>query len=216
MKTIEKMDNVYDYNNHFGLQTLNPLVSVIDFSKCKPCYAERMMFGFYTVFLKDVKCGDIQYGKNTYDYQEGTLVFLAPGQIVGFPKHEEKFQPKGYALLFHPDLIRGTQLARSMKEYTFFSYQVNEALHISQQEREIVLDCFNKISYELQHSMDKHSKSLIVSNIKLFLDYCVRFYERQFLTRASVHSNQDVLSKFEDVLDSYFEGQKAERQGLPT
>ena len=164
--------------------------------------------------LKDVKCGDIRYGRNYYDYQEGTLVFLAPGQVVGIVNNGEYFQPKGWALLFHPDLIRGTSLVREMKNYTFFSYESNEALHLSEQERKVILDCFHNIESELQHAIDKHSKTLIVNNIELFLNYCVRFYDRQFITRS--HVNKDILTRFENLLNDYFQSEKPQIIGLPS
>ena len=171
--------------------------------------------GFYTVFLKDVKCGDIQYGRRTYDYQEGTLVFLAPGQCVGFDNRGVKFQPKGWALLFHPDLLRGTQLGRNIRNYTFFSYEVREALHLSEQERRTILDCLHNIRHELQHAIDRHSRTLIVSNIEMFLNYCVRFYDRQFITRSDV-AGKDILARFERTLDDYFLSDKPQTEGLPT
>lgn len=131
MEKIMKIDNVSDYNNMAGVETLHPLISVIDFSKSKPVRHLHRNFGFYAVFLKDVNCGDLRYGRNYYDYQEGTLVFIAPGQITGIENDGSWFQPKGYGLPFHPDLIHGTSLGRHIHDYTFFSYEVNEALHLS-------------------------------------------------------------------------------------
>ena len=214
MNEILKLDNIFQYNDMMGQETLHPLVSVVDFSKCKPMLHSLQRFGFYAVFLKDVKCGDIRYGRNYYDYQEGTLVFLAPGQVVGIVNNGEYFQPKGWALLFHPDLIRGTSLVREMKNYTFFSYESNEALHLSEQERKVILDCFHNIESELQHAIDKHSKTLIVNNIELFLNYCVRFYDRQFITRS--HVNKDILTRFENLLNDYFQSEKPQIIGLPS
>ena len=135
----------------------------------------RMSYGFYAVFLKEVKCGDLRYGRNYYDYQEGTLVFLAPGQVIGIDDNGEYFQPKGRALLFHPDLIRGTSLGRNMKDYSFFSYEVNEALHLSEQERGVIIDCLNNINEELNRGIDKHSKNAELSLTSSF-----------YLTTASV------------------------------
>ena len=216
MGTVVKYDNIFQYNESRGVETLHPLVSVIDFSKAEPIppghYRHR--FGFYAVFLKDVKCGDLRYGRNYYDYQEGTLVFIAPGQVVGIEDNGEVFQPKGWALLFHPDLIRGTSLGRSMDEYTFFSYEANEALHLSEQERLVVLECLQNITGELNHAIDKHSRRLIVSNIELLLNYSIRFYERQFITRNNV--NRDVLAGFERLLGDYFAGDRPERDGVPS
>jgi AraC-like DNA-binding protein len=141
-------------------------------------------------------------------------VFLAPGQIAGINSTGETYQPKGYALVFHPDLLLGTALGRHMQEYSFFSYQSNEALHLSDRERKIVLDCFAKIEYELDRDIDKHSKKLIVSNIELFLNYCTRFYERQFITRENVHKG--IMEKFEKLLNDYYQSEKPQLMGLPS
>jgi AraC-like DNA-binding protein len=214
MDIIRRFETINDYNVFNNNETLHPLVSVVDLSKANPRQGSRMYFGFYTIFLKDVKCGDLVYGRHTYDYQEGTLVFLAPGQVAGVNSNGETYQPKGYALVFDADLIHGTSLGKHIQNYTFFSYQFNEALHLSERERKIVLDCFSKIDYELEHAMDKHSKRLIVANIQLFLDYCTRFYERQFITRDNVHKG--ILGKFENLLNDYFHSDKPLNIGLPS
>jgi AraC-like DNA-binding protein len=174
----------------------------------------KSYFGFYAVMLKDVKCGDMRYGRNYYDYQEGTLVFIGSGQIAGIENSDEIYQPKGHALVFHPDLVRGTALGRHIQDYTFFSYEVREALHLSERERQIILDCFSKIEMELHQSIDKHSKNLITTNIELLLNYCTRFYDRQFITRD--HVNKGILEKFESLLNSYFESDKPQTLGLPS
>lgn len=205
---------IAEYNDCLGLPTLHPLVSVIDLSKAKPMRHVRHTFGFYTIYLKEVKCGDMIYGRQMYDYQEGTVVCLAPGQVIGIKDNGETFQPKGWALCFHPDLIRGTSLGSHIKEYTYFSYEVNEALHLSQKEREIFIDCLHKIDLELEHAIDRMSRRLIATNIELLLDYCLRFYERQFITRE--HANHDTLTRFERLLETYFESGKAQTAGLPT
>ncbi|WP_369409723.1 helix-turn-helix domain-containing protein [Mucilaginibacter lacusdianchii] len=161
-----------------------------------------------------MKCGDLVYGRNTYDYQEGTLVFMAPGQVAGVNSNGETYQPKGKVLVFHPDLIHGTSLGRHIQDYTFFGYQSSEALHLSERERGIVLDCFSKIDYELERGVDKHSKRLIVSNIELFLDYSTRFYDRQFITRDHVH--QGIIERFERLLNDFFASEKPQTVGLPS
>ena len=212
-----KYDNIFQYNESRGVETLHPLVSVIDFSKAEPIPPGhyRHCFGFYAVFLKDVKCGDLRYGRNYYDYQEGTLVFMAPGQVVEVEvKDKPQVPPKGRALLFHPDLLRGTSLGRNIAGYTFFSYEVNEALHLSEQERQVVMDCLQNIQSELKHAIDKHSRTLIVSNIELLLNYSIRFYERQFTTRSDV--NKDALSGFERLLNDYFRDDAPQRDGVPS
>jgi len=213
MDKLLRFDTISQYNAFNNNETLHPLVSVVDLSKANPRHLNRQSFGFYTVFLKDIKCGDLRYGCNYYDYEEGTLVFIAPGQVIGENK-EELYQPKGYALVFHPDLIHGTSLGRHINDYTFFSYEIHEALHLSEKERQIILDCFSKIGFELDHAVDKHSKRLIVSNIELFLNYCVRFYDRQFITRDN--ENKGMLERFENLLNDYFTSDKPQTLGLPS
>ncbi|MBH2003055.1 MAG: AraC family transcriptional regulator [Sphingobacteriia bacterium] len=214
MKEMRRFETINDYNVFNKNETLHPLVSVVDLSKADPRQGCKMYFGFYTVFLKDVVCGDLTYGRHTYDYQEGTLVFFSPGQVVGMNSNGETYQPKGYALIFHSDFIHGTALGRHIADYTFFGYQSNESLHLSTKEREIVLDCFTKIKYELEGAIDKHSKRLIIANIELFLNYCIRFYDRQFLTRDTPHKG--VLERFEVLLKDYFLSDKPQSLGLPS
>jgi AraC family transcriptional regulator, transcriptional activator of pobA len=218
MKKVRNINTVAEYNATVDHPTLHPLVSVIDLSNSKrrrrDAEIEALSFGFYAVFLKNDKHCDIRYGRTTYDYQEGTLVFIAPGQVVSIEADEEDYQPSGHVLLFHPDLIRGTSLAQAMKDYSFFSYDVHEALHLSELERGIVLECFRKIEFEMQHGIDKHSKKLIVANIELFLNYCVRFYDRQFMTRD--HAGTGVVEKFEQQLTNYFASDKLQEEGIPS
>lgn len=214
MDSVLRIDTVSAHDLFYHQENLHPLVSVIDFAGRTPeVYASRMTFGFYAVYLKDVKCGDMKYGRNTYDYQDRTLVFIAPGQVIHVDIKED-YKPQGYALLFHPDLIRGTALGRHIDNYTYFSYESREALHVSEKERKIVLDCFEKIRYELEQGIDKHSKLLISSNIELFLNYCTRFYDRQFITRQDV--NKAVLERFEVLLRIYFQTEKPQLAGLPS
>ena len=214
MNEIVQLDTVAAYNTMRGVKTLHPLVTVLDLSKANPMAAKTFNFGLYAVYLKEFKCGELKYGRHQYDYQEGTLVFIAPGQVVGVQPKTTTFEPKGWALLFHPDLLKGTPLGKHIHDYSFFSYDVNEALHLSDKERQLVLDCFAKIEYELQHAIDKHSKTLIASNIELFLNYCTRFYDRQFITRDN--ANKGILEKFEALLNAYFLSDQPTHAGLPS
>ena len=207
-------DTVKSYNDFNNHPTPHPLVSVLDFSKANPRTGHKMEFGIYAIFLKEVDCGNLMYGKHTYDYQEGTLVFLGPNQTVDVTNKTTKYQPMGRALVFHPDLIVGTPLAEQIEGYGFFSYNLSEALHLSEQEQKTILDCLEKIEQELQRPIDKHSKRLITSNITLFLDYCQRFYDRQFITRE--HVNKGILSRFEKLLNEYFKSEKPYSLGLPS
>ncbi|GAO43033.1 helix-turn-helix domain-containing protein [Flavihumibacter petaseus] len=213
MEEVLKFKTIGQYNAFNKHETLHPLVSVVDLSRAEPRRLRRMSYDFYVVFLKEIKCGDLRYGCGNYDYEAGTLIFLAPGQVIG-SDGDEYYQPQGLALVFHPDLIHGTVLGRHMKDYSFFTYAVNEALHLSERERQIIQDCFSKISFELEHAIDKHSKKLIVRNIELFLDYCVRFYDRQFITREN--TVKGVVGRFEALLNDYFASDKPPTEGLPS
>ena len=215
MDKILNLDSVDLYNKLYGLETLNPLVSVIDLNKAT-CSVDliRFNYGIYALYLKLEKACDIKYGRQTYDYQEGTIVCFAPGQTAETNPTTDKVQVNAHGILFHPDLLRGTSLGKNIKKYTFFSYEVNEALHLSEEERSIVMDCLKIIRMELEHGVDKHSKTLLVNHIELLLNYCMRFYERQFITRGK--TNRDVLTRFENLLDEYFESTLAEQDGLPT
>ncbi len=213
-KEMIVIDNVDRYNEIFGLETRHPLVSIIDLAK-STTWPTRAWFRYevYALYLKNVKCGDIKYGRQYYDYQDGTIVCFAPGQITDL-EMLPNIQPNAHGILFHPDLIRGTALGQEIKKYSFFSYEINEALHISEEERQTVMDCLQKITIELEHSIDKHSRRLICANIGLLLDYCMRFYERQFDTRNGV--NKDIIVRFEHLLNEYFEGDAPQKQGLPS
>lgn len=214
MNEIMKIDTIQQYNDYFGVETLHPLVGVIEGSKAKPLRFCRKLYNVYAVLLKDTSCGTLKYGQSIYDYQRGTMLFLAPGQVMGSEDDGELHQPEGWVLVFHPEFLRGTPLARIMKEYSYFLYNANEALHLSEQEHKTVIDCMEKIRRELQYPIDKHSKSLIADNIKLLLDYCIRFYDRQFITREN--SNRDILVRFEELLDEYFVSGLTAEKGIPT
>lgn len=215
MDKILNLDSVDLYNKLYGLETLNPLVSVIDLNKATSSVdLIRFNYGIYALYLKLEKACDIKYGRQTYDYQEGTIVCFAPGQTAETNPTTDKVQVNAHGILFHPDLLRGTSLGKNIKKYTFFSYEVNEALHLSEEERSIVMDCLKIIRMELEHGVDKHSKTLLVNHIELLLNYCMRFYERQFITRGK--TNRDVLTRFENLLNEYFESTLAEQDGLPT
>lgn len=215
MSAIINFDTISDYNTFLEIETQHPLISSIDFSAVKKEFRHiRKRYGFYFIFLKDVVCGDLIYGRHTYDYQQGTLVFIAPGQVAGKDDTGETFRMKGRGIYFHPDLLRGTTLAQKIKEYSFFSYEWNESLHMSERERQIIINCFQEIQEELTHPIDKHSKSIITANIEVFLNHCLRFYDRQFVTRENI--NKDILTNFEHLLNHYFDSDKPQTIGLPS
>jgi AraC-like DNA-binding protein len=214
MEQVERIDTVRDYNHLAGVDTLHPLVSVVNFNEIPTIHHFRRYMGVYAVFLKNIKCGNMIYGCQPYDYDDGTLVFVSPGQIYGIDSNGIAVKPSGYGLIFHPDLLKGTHLGKSIKDYNFFSYQVTEALHLSKKERSTIVDCLKKIETEIEQNIDQHSKTLIVSNIELFLNYCRRFYDRQFITRSNV--NKDILVRFENLLNEYFSSEKPTTLGLPS
>lgn len=216
MDKIVNIETIEDYNEYWGVENRHPLVNVLEGSQVtRPIPNCRKNFGMYVIFLKDVKCADyLKYGRREYDYQENTLVFISPGQVLGYPADGSTYQAKGWCLYFSPELLRGTQLGRHIKDYTFFSYDVSEALHLSLQERDTIIDCLKKIDDEINNGADKHSNTIIASAIELLLNYCTRFYDRQFITRK--RANKDLLARFEELLDDYFLSDKPGRIGTPT
>lgn len=192
----------------------HPLISIVYWDKMtRPTKKTlvRYMSDFYTVMLKDADCG-LQYGRNYYDFNQGLLTFIGPKQV--FATTNENFSSTGWMLAFHPDLIRQSNLGKNIGNYTFFSYDVHEALHLSDKEEDILNDCIKKMEFELEQNIDAHSKNLLVSNIELLLNYCNRFYERQFHTRTDSHSS--VVTNVERLIKDYYEDGKQLKEGTPS
>ncbi|MCP9757206.1 AraC family transcriptional regulator [Lacihabitans sp. CCS-44] len=207
-------DSIKTYNETFNHPTLHPLVSLLDLSKGNPLKRGKFRMDFYAIIIKDSKCGDLRYGLKHYDYDEGSIVFFGPGQVGASEPDGEWHQPYGLALVFHPDLIKGTSLAKHIHEYSFFSYDSSEALHVSEKERTLIDICFGNIETEIKQNIDKHSKKILVANIELLLKYCSRFYDRQFITREM--ANHQVIEKFKNLLTDYILSDKLQNVGLPT
>lgn len=207
-------DTIKKYNDTFNNKTLHPLISLVDLSKSNPLKRSKFTLGFYAVIIKESLCGDLRYGNQYYDYAEGTVVFFGPGQIITNEPEGELHQPYGTAMIFHPDLIKGTSLGKQIHEYSFFSYQSHEALHLSEKEKETVNACFGNIASEIGQNIDRHSKKLIVANLELLLKYCSRFYDRQFITRE--HANHGIIEQFEQKLNEYLLSEKLKINGVPT
>ena len=209
------LDNIDEYNKWHGKETLHPLVTVISHNSTPEWMnGVTLRYGVYGLFLKQGEGCSIRYGREKYDYQEGTIVCLAPGQSVSVEWCEDLPMPPSRGLLFHPDFIHGTPLGRKIREYTFFDYGQREALHLSERERIMVTTLMDQIEEELEHPIDHHSQTLITDAISLLLDYCMRYYDRQFITRHKVCS--DIFSAFEEHLRDYFNHGHPERNGLPT
>lgn len=213
MKQIVELDTVHKYSEYMGVDTLHPLINVIRLEECSQMHLKRFNYGIYYIVLKNVNCGPLSYGIGNYDYQDGTIVAVAPGQVFGTDS-DYRIEPRGWALAFHPDLIYGTELGRTIRDYSFFSYDTNEALHVSAKERTIMENCFRNIQTELTRDIDKHTNKLLARSIGLLLDYCMRFYDRQFITRQKV--NTDILTRFEKLIDEYMVSGKARSQGFPS
>lgn len=206
-------NTVQDFNDYHGFDTLHPLVGVARFDKPHKIEDTIFHYGIYALFLKENKGCQLSYGRTPYDFDEMTVTSFAPGQTIHAKPVPNAESPKWTAIVFHPDLLNRTQLGRNISRYEFFDYTSNEALHLSVPEIDIFRGVLNMISQELQHSIDKHSRELIVSNIELLLNYCLRFYDRQFITREEI--NHATVKKFVAMLDHYMANQ-AHQQGLPT
>ena len=220
MGNIIRLESISQLNALFQ-QTApkHPLIAVIDFSKMEKhekVEEIKLTCGFYSVMFKNHCANKLKYGKEYYDFQEGTLMCIAPNQIITIENdaNSENADIVGWGLFFHPDLIRGTSLGNKIKEYTFFSYEVNEALHLSDKEKQTLWDCVDKLENELSENIDLHSQTLITSNIELLLNYCARYYDRQFITRKKVNTN--LLRKFETILNSYFNSNDQQYKKLPS
>jgi AraC-like DNA-binding protein len=217
MKPIIHLKSVNEINSFVHLKTRHPLVAVVDFSKADQYIEDgtRLSSDFYTIMFKNYCSNNLLYGRQLFDFQDGSLICIAPKQVLTMDSPTDKREDKkGWGLFFHPDLLRGTSLGSRMNDYTFFSYEMSEALHLSDKELNILNDCIHNIENELQENIDGHSQTLIVSNIELLLNYCSRFYGRQFITRKS--SNDDVVVKMEKILTEYFEDALQTEKGLPT
>lgn len=217
MKPIIRLKTISEINAFVQCTTHHPLVAVVDFSKVDEYLEEgtRMSADFYTIMFKNYCANQLRYGRKTYDFQEGNLLCIAPNQVITLDNEVSKREDKlGWGLFFHPDILSGTPLGKKIHEYSFFSYDTAEALHLSDKEKDILFDCVKKIEAELNENIDNHSQTLIVSNIALLLDYCARYYGRQFITRKPANSN--IVAMVESYLNAYFKNQSNQENGLPT
>lgn len=217
MKTIIQIKSISEINRFVKGVTKHPLAAVVDFSKVDEHIDEniRISCDFYSIMFKNYCINNMRYGRENYDFQEGSLVCIAPKQVLTMDSEiEKKEDMMGWGLFFHPDLVRGTSLGAKMKDYTFFSYETSEALHLSEKEKQILFDIVLKIQTELDENIDHYSNTLIVSNIELLLNYCSRYYGRQFITRKT--ANRDTVAQVKTLLKEYFENETLRSGGLPT
>ena len=220
MSDIVRIESISKFHEILGLSAPDhPLISLIKDQEVRPpsdqaIYGVRFATDFYSIIYKDKVSGSMGYGRSTYDFQEGSLVFGSPGQVFSSPKKEEMTGKDGWSLMFHPDLIRKSELWDKMERYTFFSYDVNEALHLSLKEEQFCFELIRKIREEYGQNLDQHSHTLIISNLELLLNYCMRFYDRQFYTRTSMH--KDFVADFTSALRGYFNSSALQDDGLPS
>ena len=207
------INTIQDFNDYQGVETLHPLVSVVHVENTKHIKECVMHYGVYAIYLKENKGCKLSYGRTPYDFDEMTVTSFAPGQVVNVEPNPDVPFAKFTALVFHPDLLNRTALGRQINRYEFFGYACTEALHLSAQEVEVFRGVLAMIEQELHRAIDKHTRELIVSNIELLLNYCLRFYDRQFITREEI--NHSVVKKFIELLDDYI-STKALHDGLPT
>ena len=184
MGDITRIDTVQQYCDLFEVEALHPLVSVVNCYEVQPIRHSKKLYNIYAVLLKDTDCGTMNYGRSLYDYEKGSMLFIAPGQVMGSDDDGSLHQPAGWAL------------------------------HLSEQERKVVIECINNVAEELRHPIDKHSRSLIIDTMKLLLDRCIRFYDRQFITREN--ANNDLLARFELLLNNYYHSALPTSKGIPT
>ena len=219
MKEIIKLNTISETHHFLGLEKpKHPLISVLRFGEVLQNFEVdniKYTLGLYQISLKD-NCPFtiVNYGRSSYDYQEGTMVFTAPNQVLEFTQEAVAEVDEGWTLVFHPDLIRKSELGKKIENYSFFAYASNEALHLSDEERKTVTEIVEKIEKEFSNNIDTHSQTLIISNLELLLNYCARFYDRQFYTRTN--PNQDIASKFEQLLKDYYKQEKQLALGIPS
>lgn len=214
MGKILKVSNVNDYGSYLGCTSRHPLVCVIDYAEVSPIRHSLNNYSVYGLFLRDDADVDLDYGCGKYDYNKGTLLCVAPGQIGGKEDNGERVAITGWALLFHPDLLHGFPLERHIKEYSFFDYRVNEALHMTDEEHDIFVLLMRQIREEVGKKQDELQNAILVNYIELALNFCQRFYNRQFVTRKV--ENSDILVRFDRLLRDYFEDELQLTLGLPT
>jgi AraC-like DNA-binding protein len=213
LKTISDLFKLFRLDNKLQ----HPLIAVVDFSKMNDFVEEpvKVFADFYSILFKNYHRNYLRYGRKIIDFQDGSLICLAPNQLLEIEYDTQiPGDRMGWGVFFHPDLIRTTSLHDNMKNYSFFSYEISEALHLSEKEKQILWDCVLKLQGELQENVDIHSQAILVSSLELLLNYCSRFYGRQFITRKS--SNNAVVGQIENILSEYFKEIDISEKGLPT
>lgn len=217
-KNIHTFNTIGEFHKMSGLpKPEHPLVSLVDYGLVEYQTEEKEISwvqNFYTIGLKRNIQGKFRYGQQQYDFDEGLLSFVSSGQLVHLTVEKLQVRPTGFLLLIHPDFVWKTSLAKNIKQYDFFGYAVNEALFLSEKEETVITDIFLNIQREYHSNIDKFSQNIIIAQIELLLNYCERFYQRQFITRKK--SSHQILERLETILDDYFNNDNLIEKGLPT
>ncbi|WP_260510973.1 helix-turn-helix domain-containing protein [Paenibacillus cucumis (ex Kampfer et al. 2016)] len=218
MNEMIRIDSISSLHDLLGYdKPKHPLITCIELDKFNPNMVyqnTQFINGFYTISLKNGENFDIKYGRRYYDFSEGSMIFVAPEQRLTVDYDPGDHGSEGWMLCFHPDLIRTSSLGNKMDEYTFFSYAANEALHVSEKEKDIVTKIVHILIEEFSQNIDIYSTDLIVSNLEVLLNYAQRFYGRQFITRKTIH--HDVVDRFEQLLKESFTLQQLGENGIPS
>lgn len=201
----QKIESISQLNTLIGQKTLHPLLSIIDLAEATRLDQLSISGDFYALFFKQVQCGDFRFSRRCHDFQSCTLAFKAPGQTIDINRHDAPEQTSILGITFHPKVFNETPLICKKSEYSFFSYQENESLHLSEREKQIILGCMSNFQKELQRDIDRFSLRLLAVHLELLLDYCLRFYERQFITRCNI--NNDILAYFNQLLEQYLQAE---------
>lgn len=217
-KTLRKIQTISEFHRVRGLPSpLHPMISLVDYSKAKILpehLGERWLLNFYSIGLKR-NVGTLRYGQQEYDFDEGLMSFISPGQVLSVePNNKPNVKPSGWILLMHPDFLWNTVLATKIKKYEFFGYSINEALFLSEKEENTIIDIFKNIKQEYHSNIDSFSQNIIIAQIELLLSYAQRFYKRQFITRNI--SNHEILGQLETFLTNYFNSEEVINMGLPS
>lgn len=214
MNKILRVRNAGDYSRYVGATDYHPLVSVINFAELPPVRHSLNSYDVYGIFFHDESEIDLAYGRGKYDYRGGTLICVAPGQVGGKEDNGERVSLTGWALLFHPSLLHGTAMEKTIRSYSFFDYRINEALHMTAEEHDLFVSLMEQARKETRRNRDAVQDAIIVGYIELMLNFCLRFYNRQFATRQP--ENTDILMRFDRLLNDYFDNNRQQALGLPT
>ncbi|MBS7233785.1 AraC family transcriptional regulator [Flavobacterium psychroterrae] len=217
VREILKIKSIDHLHQLMGLaKPLHPYISLINASKFeigKQWLNVKMTSELYCISLKDAACG-MHYGRNIYDFSEGVLMFTGPHQVYSLQKEQKKDEVQGWMLFFHPDLLRNTPLEKTIDSFSFFSYDLHEALHLSEKEEQTITQCVNMIQEEIGENIDYHTQKLIVNCIEMLLNFCSRYYDRQFGSRNK--QNSDILSRIEQLLKTYYQSGLLTQHGIPS